>query len=168
MTSNLIGVPMNRRVAVTRYPLIGFMLLLVPILAEAEPLTGMKEIYKVRVTFEDHGKEFFEEDRVQRVVELGLRRNSVPYNPEHSTYVPYIAVKVVVMDIKNVDYYVFGVTVELSSIVQVVETGEYAEVVIWGQSVLGHGGEDFMREYVRKTISEIVDNFSLAYLAANQ
>ena len=144
------------------------MLLLVPILADAGPMTGMKGIYKIHVSFQDQGKRYFEEERVQRIAELGLRRNSVPYNPEHSADFPYIDVKVTVMDMKNVNHYVFMVSFELGSIVQIVGTGEYAQVGIWRQSVLGHGSEDFMREAVRKTLSEIVDDFSLDYLEANQ
>ena len=99
-------------------------------------------------------------------VELGLRRNNVAIIEPRVSSLPYLLVEVATLKITGFDTYVYDVSVSLYQFAQFL--GWSIGVSTWSRASIGYAPSDALRQTIRDTVLEIVDDFSLDYLRAKE
>ena len=118
-------------------------------------------------------------EMVERVVELGLRRNRIPSGVrlDLSTSFPQVYVRVMALDVQGDRGYVVGITYKVDFALQNLESirpagmnwgndPAYLYQDYWTHGVLGYSTTENFPTEVRDYLSIVLDEFSLEFLKA--
>lgn len=137
--------------------------------ADAPPALGpLKGLEPIGVTVQIAGTKKIKEEKLVKVVELGLRRNGIPLSTTGSDYTSFFYVYIDAIDITKLqNIVVFGITAMLLDTGTLRREDYVAPYLMWLGYRHSMVNSYDLEEGIQRSVWQLTDEFSLVWLRAN-